>query len=96
MDEEPPYIGGKGMGPRRARGSKSNLLQGVGRQSSAVNLTKLGRDSDLKRLIDEVGSTRVLVSRFVHALISLCHCSSTEPGAKGSHLSSTLFHSFSA
>lgn len=42
------------LGPRRARGSKSNLLQGVARQSSAVNLTTLARDSDLKRLIEEV------------------------------------------
>ena len=41
-------------GQRRARGSKSNLLQGLGRQSSAVNLTRLGKDSDLKRLIEEV------------------------------------------
>ena len=43
------------LGPRRARGSKSNLLHGVARQSSAVNLTTLSRDSDLKRLIEEVG-----------------------------------------
>ena len=43
------------LGPRRARGSKSNLLQGVARQSSAVNLTTLARDADLKRLIEEVG-----------------------------------------
>ena len=42
------------LGPRLARGSKSNLLQGVARQSSAVNLTTLARDSDLKRLIEEV------------------------------------------
>ena len=46
------------VGPRRARGSKSDLLQGVGRQSSAVNLTKLARDSDLKHLIEEVGLHR--------------------------------------
>jgi len=46
--------GGEGLRQRRARGSKSNLLGGAGRQSSAVNLTGLGRDSDLKRLIEEV------------------------------------------
>ena len=39
----------------RAGGSKSNLLIGVGQQSSAVNLNRLAPDSDLKRLIEEVG-----------------------------------------
>ena len=40
------------------RGSKSELLRGAGRQSSAVNLTRLGRDPDLKRIIEEVCAQR--------------------------------------
>lgn len=52
------------LGPRRARGSKSNLLHGVARQSSAVNLTTFSRDSDFKRLMEEVGFPCTLRRQF--------------------------------
>jgi len=48
--------GGDMLRQRRTSGSKCSLLVGVGRQSSAVNLNRLGPDSDLKRLVEEVGS----------------------------------------
>ena len=72
------HLGGpqpQDLGPRRARGSKSNLLQGVGRQSSAVNLTTLARDSDLKRLVEEVvlhGTSYLCFSIYICLMASSC------------------------
>ncbi len=56
QDVEGIETGGEMLRQRRASGSKCSLLVGVGRQSSAVNLNRLGPDSDLKRLVEEVGS----------------------------------------
>ena len=72
------------VGPRRARGSKSNLLQGLGRQSSAVNLTTLPRDSDLKRLVEEVGLHRhaniyIEWSQWHHLVFHMIHSTRSKP-----------------
>ena len=40
----------------RAQPFGSGLTRMVQRQSSAVNLTRLGRDSEVRRLMDEVGA----------------------------------------
>ncbi|KAA6423111.1 MAG: hypothetical protein FRX49_07098 [Trebouxia sp. A1-2] len=54
QDVEGVETGGAMLRQRRASGSKCSLLVGVGRQSSAVNLNRLGPESDLKRLVEEV------------------------------------------
>lgn len=54
QDGEGIERGGDMLRQRRASGSKCSLLVGAGRQSSAVNLNRLGPDSDLKRLVEEV------------------------------------------
>ncbi|KAL0024665.1 hypothetical protein WJX77_006897 [Trebouxia sp. C0004] len=54
QDVEGIDTGGEMLRQRRASGSKCSLLVGVRRQSSAVNLNRLGSDSELKRLVEEV------------------------------------------
>ena len=72
QDVEGIESGGEMLRQRRASGSKCSLLVGVGRQSSGVNLNRLGPESDLKRLVEEVGSfadkTQCL------CLCCLCNC----------------------
>ena len=53
----------------RAQPFGSGLTRMVQRQSSAVNLTRLGRDSEVRRLMDEVGAE--IKSRDLHTCINL-------------------------
>ena len=72
QDGEGIERGGDMLRQRRASGSKCSLLVGAGRQSSAVNLNRLGPDSDLKRLVEEVGSCEDKIQCL--GLCCLCSC----------------------
>ena len=54
----------------RAQPFGSGLTRMVQRQSSAVNLTRLGRDSEVRRLMDEVGAE--MKSRNLYVCINVC------------------------
>ena len=58
----------------RAQPFGSGLTRMVQRQSSAVNLTRLGRDSEVRRLMDEVGPLAdwtESLSRSLHTCINV-------------------------
>jgi len=88
QDVEGIETGGEMLRQRRASGSKCSLLVGVGRQSSAVNLNRLGPDSDLKRLVEEVGSYADITQCLWLCCLCSCVSQSVRFCAADAHVSS--------
>ena len=88
QDVEGMETGGEMLRQRRTSGSKCSLLVGVGRQSSVVNLNRLGPDSDLKRLVEEVGSYADKTQCLCLSCLCSCVSHSVRLCAADAHMSS--------
>lgn len=61
--------------PARGPAGRAGLRRSVGRQSSAVNLNMFARDTELKRLVEEVLCADVSVAAALDCQQHTCDCS---------------------